>query len=64
MSDVVEKLWGFCSTSQLVENLSIDREDSDDLPVFTRERGWDKADRTFTGRLGELIGRINAAIAA
>jgi len=59
-----QRAWLERIRSHLIENLSIDREDFDDLPVFAREGGWGSADGSFTGRLGELIGRINAAIAA
>ena len=31
----------------LIENLSIDREDFDDLPVFARDGGWGQANREF-----------------
>ena len=48
----------------LVENLSIDREDFDDLPVFARHGGWTAADRDFSGRLLDVLQRINEALAA
>jgi type I restriction enzyme R subunit len=48
----------------LVQNLSIDREDFDDLPVFARYGGWTKADRDFEGRLIDVLTEINEAIAA
>jgi type I restriction enzyme R subunit len=48
----------------LVENLSIDRDDFDDLPVFARFGGWFAADREFAGQLIELLGQVNGAIAA
>ena len=48
----------------LVKNLSIDREDSENLPVFAREGGWGKADKAFIGNLEGLTKRLNAAIAA
>ncbi len=48
----------------LVENLSIDREDFDLVPVFTREGGWTAARRAFAGRLEDLIHQLNEAIAA
>lgn len=50
--------------AHLVENLSIDREDFDELPVFARYGGWSKADRDFNGRLAELLHQMNEAIAA
>lgn len=48
----------------LVQNLSIDREDFDDLPVFARYGGWKKADNDFEGKLEELLRDVNSAIAA
>ena len=41
--------------AHLIENLSIDREDFDDLPVFARYGGWAKANRVFGGQLVELL---------
>ncbi len=35
----------------LIENLSIDQEDFDYLPVFARAGGWGKANRVFDGEL-------------
>jgi type I restriction enzyme R subunit len=48
----------------LVANLSIDRSDFDDLPVFSREGGWTVANRAFDNRLLDLITQINEALAA
>lgn len=48
----------------LVANLSIDRQDFDDVPVFARVGGWRQADRAFEGRLIELVRELNEAIAA
>lgn len=48
----------------LVENLSIDEEDFNSLPVLQREGGWGRANKVFNNRLRELIPRINEAIAA
>ena len=48
----------------LVANLSIDRRDFDDVPVFARVGGWRQADRAFDGRLIELVRELNEAIAA
>ena len=48
----------------LVENLSIDRQDFDNVPVLSREGGWRAADRSFGGRLEELLSEVNEAIAA
>lgn len=48
----------------LVANLSIDRTDFDDLPIFSREGGWTVANRTFDGCLDLLLGRLNEFLAA
>ncbi len=48
----------------LVANLSIDREDFDDLPVFARHGGWAVADREFDGSLVTILQKVNEAIAA
>ncbi|MBN1344295.1 MAG: DEAD/DEAH box helicase family protein [Phycisphaerae bacterium] len=48
----------------LVENLTIDHEDFDDLPVFARAGGWGRANRVFEGQLPGLIRLINEAVAA
>lgn len=48
----------------LITNLTIDREDFDALPIFTRDGGWFVADRAFGGKLENLILEINTAVAA
>ena len=48
----------------MIENLSIDREDFDLVPVFTREGGWAVARRVFADQLDSLIKELNEAIAA
>jgi len=50
--------------NHMIENLSIDREDFDVLPVFARAGGWGRADKVFEGHLDELIGTFNEAVAA
>ena len=50
--------------AHLIENLSVDREDFDLLPVFSRSGGWRRADQDFGGRLGDLLHHLNEAIAA
>lgn len=59
-----QQLWLDRIRVHLVENLSIDRDDFDLVPVFTREGGWPAANRAFEGRLGDLIQTINEAVAA
>jgi type I restriction enzyme, R subunit len=48
----------------LIENLSIDREDFELVPVLTREGGWSAARRVFGERLEPLLHQLNEAIAA
>jgi type I restriction enzyme R subunit len=48
----------------LRENLSIDQEDFETLPIFTRYGGWGKVQTVFKDQLPELIKEFNRAIAA
>ena len=48
----------------LVENLSIDRDDFENVPVFTRFGGWGRANKTFNNQLENIIKDLNEAIAA
>ncbi len=48
----------------LVENLTIDQDDFDVLPVFTLAGGWSRANRVFEGKLPEVISQLNEAIAS
>jgi type I restriction enzyme, R subunit len=48
----------------LVENLTIDEEDFDAVPVFTRAGGWTRANRVFDNQLSSLVQEFNEEIAA
>jgi type I restriction enzyme, R subunit len=48
----------------LVQNLTIERDDFEHLPVFADFGGWSKADKDFGGNLMPLVMEMNAAIAA
>jgi type I restriction enzyme R subunit len=50
--------------AHLVENLSIERDDFDLLPILSRSGGWGRANRAFEGQLQDLLHDINEAIAA
>jgi type I restriction enzyme R subunit len=50
--------------AHLIENLTIDRQDFDTLPVFARQGGLSQATRIFGPRLDEMIIALNEAIAA
>ena len=49
---------------QLVENLSIDREDFEDVPVLSDHGGWGRANRVFGGRLEQLVTDLNRELVA
>jgi type I restriction enzyme R subunit len=48
----------------MVQNLSIDDEDFDLVPVFTRDGGLVAARRAFGGELDSILRRLNEAVAA
>ncbi len=47
----------------LIQNLSIDKEDFDALPIFNRAGGWNRANTVFEKQLEELLESFNEAIA-
>ncbi|MBZ5489883.1 MAG: DEAD/DEAH box helicase family protein [Acidobacteriia bacterium] len=49
--------------AHLTENLSIDQEDFEILPIFARFGGWKKANGVFFGELPQLIHSFNKAVA-
>ena len=48
----------------LVANLSIDRQDFEDMPVLANRGGWGRANRDFNGRLDDLLNDLNREVAA
>ena len=46
------------------ENLSINQEDFDYVPVLSRAGGWGRANKVFEGQLPDLLQQFNGAIAA
>jgi len=48
----------------MIANLSIDKEDFEVVPIFTRFGGWTPANRTFNNSLDNIIRDLNEAIAA
>jgi type I restriction enzyme R subunit len=50
--------------AHLVVGLSISREDFEIVPVLLDPGGWKPADRAFDGKLEQLLGELNAALAA
>jgi type I restriction enzyme, R subunit len=47
----------------MAENLTIDADDFDTLPVFNRVGGWGRANKVFGGQLSQLINQFNEAVA-
>jgi type I restriction enzyme R subunit len=50
--------------AHLTENLSIDREDFEAIPVLAAAGGWKPADQAFEGKLDRLLNSLNEAVAA
>jgi type I restriction enzyme, R subunit len=48
----------------LVQNLSIEPQDFDDIPVLLDRGGWGRANRTFDGQLTELLDQLNEELVA
>lgn len=59
-----QQRWLVRIRAHLIENLSIDRDDFDVIPIFSREGGWGKANKVFDEKLGTLIENLNAQMAA
>jgi type I restriction enzyme R subunit len=61
---VDETKWLTRIREHLVANLSIDKDDFDDVPVLAREGGWSQANKAFGGKLEGLLLELNEAMAA
>jgi type I restriction enzyme, R subunit len=48
----------------LVANLSIDREDFENVPVLLNRGGWGRANRVFDGELSDLLEDLNRELVA
>lgn len=48
----------------LIANLSIDRDDFDNVPVLSNRGGWGKANRVFDGKLPDLVADLNREVVA
>jgi len=48
----------------LVANLSIDRDDFDNVPVLSNRGGWRRANRVFDGELADLLEELNRELVA
>lgn len=61
---VEQKKWLDRIREHMIANLSIDKEDFEVVPIFTRFGGWTPANRTFDNKLNNIIRDLNEAIAA
>ncbi|MDI6756009.1 MAG: type I restriction-modification enzyme R subunit C-terminal domain-containing protein, partial [Thermodesulfobacteriota bacterium] len=60
-----QEKWLALIRRHLIENLLMEEEDIDSLPIFTREGlSWNKLNKIFTGELKNIIHEINEAVAA
>jgi len=59
-----QQRWLVLIKNHLVENLTIDRSDFDQIPAFARIGGWKVADRIFGNHLEALLHDINGEVAA
>jgi type I restriction enzyme R subunit len=48
----------------LVANLSIDRDDFDNVPVLLNRGGWGRANKVFEGQLDDLLAELNMELVA
>jgi type I restriction enzyme, R subunit len=60
---VEQKKWLDFIKSHMIENLSIDKEDFDMVPILSRAGGWNKADKLFKNQLNDLLKQLNEAVA-
>ena len=59
-----QELWLDYIGQHLVENLSIEKEDFDLIPVLSSHGGWGRANRVFEGNLSGLLAELNRELVA
>jgi type I restriction enzyme R subunit len=59
-----QEVWLDRIRTHLVENLSVDEEDFNVVPIFSRYGGWARASKVFDGKLREVLADLNERIAA
>ena len=59
-----QRQWLGYIEQHLVENLSIDREDFDLIPILSSRGGWRRADLVFDSRLSTLLESLNEELVA
>ena len=50
--------------SHLIQNLTIEQDDFDTIPVLSLAGGWSRANRAFEGKLPQMIAQLNEEIAS
>lgn len=59
-----QRHWLELIKNHLIQELTIEKSDFDEIPAFTRIGGWMVADRIFAGQLESLLRAINMEVAA
>jgi type I restriction enzyme R subunit len=59
-----QSLWLQYIRQHLVQNLSIEREDFNVIPILFDRGGWAPANRAFDGQLNELLKDLNRELVA
>ncbi|MGH7869948.1 MAG: type I restriction-modification enzyme R subunit C-terminal domain-containing protein [Candidatus Dormibacteraceae bacterium] len=59
-----QQRWMNYIRQHLIENLSVDREDFEVIPVLSDHGGWGRANRAFNGGLDELLSELNKELVA
>jgi type I restriction enzyme R subunit len=59
-----QALWMQYIRDHLVQNLSIDRDDFDLVPVLSNRGGWSKANQVFDRQLEALLADLNKELVA
>lgn len=59
-----QEVWLDRIRTHLVENLSVDENDFNVVPIFSRHGGWARASRVFDGKLRDVLDDLNERVAA
>jgi type I restriction enzyme R subunit len=59
-----QERWLELIKEHLAKNLTIEKEDFNEIPIFTRAGAWGRANRVFDGQLEKLLHQLNEAMAA
>jgi type I restriction enzyme, R subunit len=59
-----EQRWMEYIRLHLVQNLSIDREDFEAMPILASHGGWGRANRVFDGHLDQVVADLNRELVA